>query len=95
MLFRSEIEKLYDTPSTIGGFYNASRQFGFELVPLLFATTGPLGTITSDTFESLINEIIDLIKSSEPFDAVLMNLHGAAVSEKFEDMDGEDMDNNE
>ena len=46
MLLRGkEIEKLYDTPSTIGGFYNASQQFGFELVPLLFATTGPLGCL--------------------------------------------------
>ena len=90
MLLRGkEIEKLYDTPSTIGGYFSASQKFGFELIPLLFANTGPLGTITSDAFESLISEIIDLIKLNEPFDAVLMNLHGAAVSEQFEDMDGE------
>ena len=90
MLLRGkEIEKLYDSPSTIGGFYNASEDFGFNLVPLLFATTGPLGTITSKAFEKLISEIIDLIEAEGPFDAVLLNLHGAAVSEKFDDMDGE------
>ena len=90
MLLRGkEIEKLYDSPSTIGGFYNASEDFGFNLVPLLFATTGPLGTITSKAFEKLISEIIDLIDTEGPFDAVLLNLHGAAVSEKFDDMDGE------
>ena len=90
MLLRGkEIEKLYDSPSTIGGFYNASENFGFDLVPLLFATTGPLGTITSKAFEKLISEIIDLIEAEGPFDAVLLNLHGAAVSEKFDDMDGE------
>ena len=90
MLLRGkEIEKLYDSPSTIGGFYNASENFGFDLVPLLFATTGPLGTITSKAFEKLISEIIDLIETEGPFDAVLLNLHGAAVSEKFDDMDGE------
>ena len=64
MLLRGkEIEKLYDSPSTIGGFYNASKDYGFDLVPLLFATTGPLGTITSEAFEKLISEIIDLIEN--------------------------------
>ena len=90
MLLRGkEIEKLYDSPSTIGGFYNASKDHGFDLVPLLFATTGPLGTITSEAFEKLISEIIDLIEINGPYDGVLMSLHGAAVSEDFEDMDGE------
>ena len=37
----------------------------------------------------LISEILDLIESNGPFDAILMNLHGAAVSEEFHDMDGE------
>ena len=37
MLLRGdEIEKLYGTPSTIGGFYQASNSFGFDLVHLLF-----------------------------------------------------------
>ena len=90
MLLRGkEIEKLYDSPSTIGGFYNASKDYGFDLVPLLFATTGPLGTITSEAFEKLISEIVNLIEVNGPYDAVLMSLHGAAVSEEFEDMDGE------
>jgi len=89
LLRGNEIEKLYETPSTIGGFYKASKDFGFDIVPLLFANTGPLGTITSETFEKLISEILDLIESNGPFDAILMNLHGAAVSEEFHDMDGE------
>ena len=90
MLLRGkEIEKLYDSPSTIGGFYKASQDFDFELIPLMFATTGPLGTITSETFEKLISEILEMIEEKGPFDAVLLNLHGAAVSEEFHDMDGE------
>ena len=37
MLLRGkEIEKLYDTPSTIGGYFSASQKFGFELIHLLF-----------------------------------------------------------
>ena len=89
ILKEKEIEKLYESPSTIGGFFQASRDYGFDLVPLMFATTGPLGTITSETFERLINEILDKMKNHGPFDGVLLDLHGAAVSEEFEDMDGE------
>ena len=89
ILKEKEIEKLYESPSTIGGFFKASRDYGFDLVPLMFATTGPLGTITSETFEKLINEILDKMKNHGPFDGVLLDLHGAAVSEEFEDMDGE------
>ena len=89
LLREKEIEKLYNSPSTIGGFYKASQDFGFDLEPLLFATTGPLGTITSETFEKLVAEILEMIESKGPFDAVLLNLHGAGVSEEFHDMDGE------
>ena len=39
LLRGKEIEKLYETPSTIGGFYKASKDFGFDIVPLLFANT--------------------------------------------------------
>ena len=49
LLRGNEIEKLYETPSTIGGFYKASKDFGFDIVPLLFANTGPLGTIIITT----------------------------------------------
>ena len=89
ILKEKEIGKLYESPSTIGGFFQASRDYSFDLVPLMFATTGPLGTITSETFEKLINEILDKMKNHGPFDGVLLDLHGAAVSEEFEDMDGE------
>ena len=89
MLRGEEINKLYETPSTVGGFYQASRDLDFEIVPLMFAQTGPLGTITSDAFERILGEILDLIENNGPFDAILLDLHGAAVSEEFHDMDGE------
>ena len=78
MLRGEEITKLYETPSSVGGFYQASRDLDFEIVPLMFAQTGPLGTITSDAFERILGEILDLIENNGPFDAILLDLHGAA-----------------
>ena len=83
------IKKLYESPSTIGGFYQASKDLNFEIVPLMVAGTGPLGTITADAFEKILTQILELIKNEGPFDAILLDLHGAAVSEEFHDADAE------
>ena len=50
------IKKLYESPSTIGGFYQASKDLNFEIVPLMVAGTGPLGTITADAFEKILTQ---------------------------------------
>lgn len=89
ILVGEDIKKIYESPSTIGGFYQASVDLDFEIVPLLVARTGPLGTIEADAFEKILGKILGLIKNNGPFDAILLDLHGAAVSEEFHDMDGE------
>ena len=89
ILIGEDIKKLYESPSTIGGFYEASVDLNFEIVPLLITQTGPLGTIEADAFEKILSQILDLIQNNGPFDAILLNLHGAAVSEEFHDMDAE------
>lgn len=75
--------------STLAGFLEASETFGFEIVPLVFATTGPIGMITKDAFDRITGEMIDLLRSNGPWDGVLLANHGAAVSEEYPDMDGE------
>jgi microcystin degradation protein MlrC len=75
--------------SSLTGFLEASERFGFELVPLLFATTGPIGTITKDAFDRIVGEIVQLLRANGPWDGVLMANHGAGVSEEFPDVDGE------
>ena len=58
-------------------------------MPLLWAFTGPTGTITKDAFDRIAGEMIDLLKENGPWDGVLLAQHGAAVSEEYSDMDGE------
>lgn len=75
--------------STISGFFEGSARYEFDLVPLLHAFTGPTGTVTRDAFDRIVGEMIEMLRSSGPFDGVLLGQHGAAVSEEFPDMDGE------
>ncbi|HLZ08712.1 MAG TPA: M81 family metallopeptidase, partial [Chloroflexota bacterium] len=75
--------------STLAGFLEAADTYGFEIVPLIFATTGPIGIITRDAFNRITGEMLELLRDNGPWDGVLLANHGAAVSEEFPDMDGE------
>jgi len=73
---------------TIAGYMEASEIYNFKLIPLMYAQTGPIGTITKDAYDVLSSEMFEMLKSQGPWDAVLIANHGAAVSEEFPDMDG-------
>ena len=74
---------------TLAGYFKSAQMFEFDLVPLLFAFTGPTGTIAKDAFDRIADEMIDLLKQNGPWDGVLLAQHGAAVTEEYPDMDGE------
>ncbi len=83
------IEMQRNAQTSLAGFLQAADELDFELVPLIFAATDPAGTITSEAFESLTGEALEMLREQGPFDGVLLNQMGAAVSEDFPDMDGE------
>jgi microcystin degradation protein MlrC len=83
------IDKFVDAQYTISGYHQAAEELGFELVPLMYAVTGPIGTITKDAYDRLTEEMFQMLRDGGPWDAVLISNHGAAVSEEFPDMDGE------
>ena len=64
-------------------FLEGGRHRAFDVVPLLFAMTNPIGTITSDAFERIVGEMLDLLRQHGPWDGVLLANHGAAVSEAY------------
>jgi microcystin degradation protein MlrC len=72
----------------VTGYLQAGRELGFEVVPLMFAQTGPIGTITKDAYDRLSTEIFGMLRDQGPWDGVLIANHGAAVSEEYPDMDG-------
>ena len=90
MLRGQEIVKQYvDAEYTMTGYLQAAEEFGFEAVPLMYANTGPIGTITKDAYDRITAEMFGMLRDQGPWDAVLICNHGAAVSEEFPDMDAE------
>lgn len=83
------VDKFADARYTISGYLQAAHELGFDAVPLMYAVTGPIGTITKDAYDRLSSEMLTMLQEGAPWDAVLISNHGAAVSEEFPDMDGE------
>ena len=83
------VQQFGESYTTNAGFLEIGERPDVDVVPLMFASTGPIGTITSDAFERIVGELLDLLRDNGPWDGVLLSLHGAAVSERRPDADGE------
>ena len=60
-----------------------------EIVPLLWTSGGAGGMVTRDAYERIAAELIGELSQQMPVDAIYLDLHGAMVSEDFEDGEGE------
>lgn len=75
--------------STMAGLLALGDLPDVELVPLLLARAIPGGTVTDGALNRIVAEILALLESGGPWDAVLLGLHGAAVAESYPDADAE------
>jgi microcystin degradation protein MlrC len=73
----------------LAGFVGDAQAQGWELVPTLFAAASPCAHVTKDAYERIAKAIVDGIANAGPLDAVYLDLHGAMVSEHFDDGEGE------
>lgn len=64
-------------------------QGAHELVPLVWAHGSAGGIVTTEAFERIVSELVGRLSEAMPVDAVYLDLHGAMVSEAFEDAEGE------
>jgi microcystin degradation protein MlrC len=89
LLYGDELfEHFDDTKTPAGGIIAGCKQNGFELVPTVFASATPSGTITAHAFDTLLTDLLDGIKAAGVIDAVVLHLHGAGVSENYPDIEG-------
>ena len=82
------IEWLGDTSFALSGFLRAMAS-RHEIVPLLWTSGGAGGLVTADAYERIAGELVGRLSAAMPVDAVYLDLHGAMVSEPFEDGEGE------
>ncbi len=88
-LFGNDIIREYkDAYHEIGGMIEVLDREGIELVPVMYAEATPGGIITSETYNDLLQKMMEELENILPVDGCLVVPHGAAVSETFADMDG-------
>ena len=60
-----------------------------DIVPLVWTSGGAGGLVTADAFERIAGELVGRLSAAMPVDAIYLDLHGAMVTEPFEDGEGE------
>src|SRR5215216_4245392 len=73
----------------LAGFVEAAEANGWELKPTISAAASPSAHVTRDAFERVMKEMVDGIAAAGPIDAVYLDLHGAMVTEHYDDGEGE------
>ncbi|WGW11589.1 M81 family metallopeptidase [Saxibacter everestensis] len=72
----------------LGGFIKAMDERSHELIPVLWCAASPSAPVTSRAFELLVGEITQGCRDHAP-DAVYLDLHGAMVTDDYDDAEGE------
>lgn len=73
----------------IAGFIAAAQARGHTLVPTTWCAASPSAHVTEDAYERIAGMIAAGIRAALPVDAVYLDLHGAMVTEHFDDGEGE------
>ncbi|HBY97427.1 MAG TPA: hypothetical protein DEP84_26395, partial [Chloroflexi bacterium] len=79
---------LKDTNSEVAGFIDVCAEMGYTLLPTLAAFAVSGAPVTTETYETLRDELLARLSAARPFDAVLLALHGAMVAAHEADPDG-------
>ncbi len=73
----------------ISGFIQSSKLLNHRLRPILWASAEPSSYVAEEAFETISKIICDSLSDWDDLDAVYLDLHGAMVTEYFEDGEGE------
>ncbi|MDP6708727.1 MAG: M81 family metallopeptidase [Alphaproteobacteria bacterium] len=86
--YGSEVYAAYKgTGSGVGAYIDLAEEAGAEIVTPIAANAWPSGPVEDAAFEHMTQKILEAV-ATEP-DAILLDLHGAMVTESLEDGEGE------
>lgn len=77
-----------DTGTIHGGYIAGAESVGAKLLPLLCARAQPSGIVEQKSFDTMLDWFIGRLQALLPVDGVLLDLHGAMVTEQHEDAEG-------
>ena len=82
------LRQMAPTSQAMGGFLKEAQEHGWRFKPSVWAGAMPSNRVTAEAFERICAEITEDLRAGG-FDAVYLDLHGAAVAENADDAEGE------
>lgn len=73
----------------VSGFIQEGENLGFDFYPALLAGATPKGPVTDNALNTLMDEMIQLLKDGPQLDGIYLALHGAMVVESYPHGDAE------
>lgn len=80
----SIVESFRGTRTPLGGFLD----HGFDIVPVLFASATPSGTVARAAYEATAGPLVEKLATAKP-EAILLDLHGAMVVEGIDEVEAD------
>ncbi|MCS6859611.1 MAG: M81 family metallopeptidase [Abditibacteriales bacterium] len=77
------------TRTVHGGYIAGAEKHGFNLEPLMHTFATPGGTVPQNAYDSLKGLLLERLKAAGQCDGILLDLHGAMVTEAIEDAEGD------
>ncbi len=72
-----------------GAFLDAAEDESFEVLPVLWTFPQPSGVIEQSAYDRVLDMLLENLEPLLPVDGVLLELHGAMVTEQIEDAEGD------
>lgn len=82
------LERMGGTVLPMGGFIRDAAERGWTLRPSIWAGAIPSAHVTAEAFERIASTVVQDARRGG-FDAIYLDLHGAAVAEHVDDAEGE------
>jgi microcystin degradation protein MlrC len=73
----------------VGGYIDAAERLNMELVPLIWTFAMPSGTVRHSAYEHLRSLLLEDLRMALPVEGVLLDLHGAMVTDVCDDVEGD------
>ncbi|MEM8645422.1 MAG: M81 family metallopeptidase, partial [Pseudomonadota bacterium] len=82
-------ENLEGTNTEVWGVLQAGKLYGWQITLPFAASASPSGPMAAETWADVKDKITAPLKNGETFDAIILVLHGAMVTQTSADADGE------
>ena len=89
MIGEDILKNFGNTRTITGGIIDAADELNIELVPLLWSFATPSRKVEQDAYEALKSEFLNLLSEAGEIDGVVLDLHGAMVTEEIEDAEAD------